>query len=119
MTKIEPPLVTGEWVVAEQTREYPTATMTIKLEGRVSSGPFVGGRYIDERWTILERRPPRPDWADADAILVEFRSGVRECYLRSETQGVDWSAFGHRSEMSWLTYPAVKSIRGLYFRDPS
>ena len=124
-TKIDPPLVEGEWVVAEsKVGSADGGEVYFRIEGPVTMKAgmkWVSGYLVEnaDDWTFIKRRPRKPDWADADAIEVEFRTGARGCHLRTQTQGVEWSAFSHRSEMSWLTDPAVKSIRGLYFRDPS
>jgi hypothetical protein len=127
MSKIEPPLVEGEWVVAEHVFEIRGGTVTVRAEGpvwfdsdrdaNVCEEWLSDGQETRGGWTILERRPPKPDWADADAILVEWKNGNSVAYANP------WDGrFGNTTTNQWLEHLRdgdVISIRGLYLRDKS
>lgn len=126
MTKIEPPLVEGEWVVAETVAPFGSGKIYKRVEGTVVKD--WGNGYLQmadaafitlDGWTILERRPPEPDWADADAILVEWRDGSTVPFPKR-----DGGSFGFTSPAGWLEIlnnpnNEIVGIRGLYLRDDS
>jgi hypothetical protein len=125
MSKIEPPLVEGEWVVAESRVDYPEATFTATIRGTVVVDRFgdlsIAGIHAAELagWTILERRPPKPDWADADAILVTWAGSAPN---QRNVFGKSGSAFGLTTVEEWVNHlrtGLALSITGLYPRDKS
>jgi hypothetical protein len=62
-------------------------------------------------WTIVERRDPEPEWADADAILVDWPDGEQLAYSR-RVASYDFVAHW----VARLRDAEVTSIRGLYLR---